>query len=386
MDVLSLQLLDVLTKLPDRALSGKLRRVYQAAARAIAHLSDMDLIQYETALGDSAPDLSLWEEMAPVIRDTVMDVNALLNAIREQFPEQPVGGIADTLSQVIEEVGRVGGGHERRAAEAQKVLHDISRHLSQEITHLGERMRSPQVVSDRWSLLADVQSFRSRFRELMGDLVYSTASAFADVGRKDVVPGYKEELACAILIRSNVVDLARLVGSRVDKLGTAEPEDVQWYAQQLGKDLDVFGKTPAYRALRAQDKRQIIEFRHAVGQVAAKNSAAREELLALAKPFAEFVASLDRVNNREVLIAHDREVWAACGVHLEQADLLQSEKDAAAALASAVSVAQDLYGREPELDGFLRKAKKSPVDGLTGDELRQEISRFRELLSNIPMM
>ncbi|RKH39234.1 hypothetical protein D7V93_40495, partial [Corallococcus llansteffanensis] len=74
---------EILQSLPDRAFAARLRAVYLAAAQAILRLSDLDLVKYETPVVDASPDLSLWEEMAPVIRDTVMDVNALLNVIRE---------------------------------------------------------------------------------------------------------------------------------------------------------------------------------------------------------------------------------------------------------------------------------------------------------------
>jgi hypothetical protein len=262
-DALSIKLLEVLSRISDRGLSLRLRQVYEAAAQAVRRLSDMDLIRYETTVTDASPDLSLWEEMAPVIRDTVMDVNALLNVIRQEFPAPPVGGIADTLASVIEEVGGAG------PAGAEKVLQGLALQLGQEITRLGERMRSPSVVSDRWNLLADLQAFRSRYRQLIGDLVYMTASAFAEVHRKEVVPGYKDELDAAVLIRSTVTDLSRLIATRATKVDEAQPEDVLWFAQQIEKDLDTFGKTPAYRALRAQDKRQIIEFRAAVGKLTA---------------------------------------------------------------------------------------------------------------------
>jgi hypothetical protein len=373
----------------DRALSGRLRKVYLAAASAIARLSDIDLIKYETTVTDGSPDLSLWEEMAPVIRDTVMDVNALLTAIREQFPEPPPGGIAATLSQAIEEAGPLPGvsAHERHAREAEKVIHDSSRQLSQQITHLGERMRSPSVVSDRWNLLAEIQAVRSQFRELIGDLVYLTASLFVEVHRKDVVPGYPEEVKASVVIRSTVTDLTRLLASRVEKVQEADGEDIAWYAQQLEKDLDLFGKTPAYRALRAQDKRQIIEFRHAVGKLAVEESIPKGGLLGPLEPFSDFIGSLSKVNNREVLIQHDREVWAACGVRLEQAENICElhPPEAAEILSQAEEAAQELYGRDPHLDTFLRKVRKNPANGSDAKAVRQELNVFRELLASLPL-
>ena len=41
-------------------------------------------------------------------------------------------------------------------------------------------------------------------------------------------------------------------------------EDVQWHAQQLQNELDAFGRTNAYKALRAQDKRHVLEIRATV--------------------------------------------------------------------------------------------------------------------------
>ena len=181
---LSARLVQVLDAIPDRAFAGRLRKVYLAAAQAIARLGDMDLLQYETTTVEGAPDLSLWEEMAPVIRDTVVDVNALLSVVREEFPAAPAGGLAETIMQAIEEAGPLPEGtiNFRRANEAERTLQAITQQLAQQITQLGERMRSPAVVSDRWNLLADLQAFRSRFREMIGDLVYLSASAFGELG------------------------------------------------------------------------------------------------------------------------------------------------------------------------------------------------------------
>jgi hypothetical protein len=289
----------------------------------------------------------------------------------------------------IEEVGPLPGASadERHAREAEKSIQEISRQLAQQITHLGERMRSPSVVSDRWNLLAEIQAIRFRFRELIGDLVYLTSSLFVEVHRKDVVPGYPEEVKASVLIRSTVTDLTRLLSSRVDKVREADREDIPWYAQQLEKDLDTFGKTPAYRALRAQDKRQIIEFRHSVGQLATKESFPKDELLGPLKPFSDFIASLSKVNNREVLIQHDREIWAACGVQLERAENLCElhPPEAAEILGQAEEEAQELYGRDANLDTFLRKVRKNPASPADPSAVRIELNLFRELLASLPL-
>ncbi|MFL5319849.1 MAG: hypothetical protein ACJ790_09340 [Myxococcaceae bacterium] len=379
----------LLNGLSDRALAGRLRRVYVACATAIDRLSSVDLVKYESTVVDGSPDLSLWEEMAPVIRDTVVDVNAVLTVIRQDFPTNTPGGLADTLSRAIEEAGPLptGSSLARRTQEAERVIQDLGVQLAQEISHLGERMRSPQVVSDRWNLLADLQSFRSRFRALMGDIVYSTASAFAEVSRADVVPRFRDDLKQAITLRAQVADLNRLVADRVKKIREAEPEDLQWCAQQLEKDLDLFGKTAGYKALRAQDKRGVVEFRHEIGKQSVLRTPSKNDLVQIAEPFSQLVSSFTRMNSRDILVEHDRQTWANVGVKLENVETLlgRDPANAAKTFGEAVDMAQALYGREGAMDVFLRKAKKNPVSALQPPQLKQELDKFRELLASLPV-
>ncbi len=92
------------------------------------------------------------------------------------------------------------------------------------------------------------------------------------------------------------------------------------------------------------------------------------------------VRSLSAVNQRQVLIINDREVWAACGVRLERAmGLLDSDPaNAARLLAEAAAIGQSLYGREANMDAFLRKARKAPLASLTGPELRATLENLPE--------
>lgn len=373
----------MLDSIQDRAFAARLRKVYLAAAAAIARLSDMDLVKYETDTVEDSPDLALWEEMAPVIRDTVMDVNSLLAVIREQFPPTIQGGLADVVERAVNETGG-----RTRTEDATSALHAAMHQLAQEVTELGESMRKPETVSDRWNLLSEVQRFRTRFRQDMGNLVFQSAQVFSDVHPREVVPGYQEEIASAVTIRATVSDLLRVIQARADKVREAESEDSQWHAQQLEKELDLFGKTPAYRALRAQDKRAIVERRGKLGLLAGRANAAKPELEAQLQPVVELVNQLMAVNNRQNLQQHDREVLAACGVKLEQVQqqLGSSPEEAGRTLSEAVLSAQELYGRDPQLDAFLRRARKTPIATLAGAELVESVEAFRSLLASIPVM
>lgn len=366
-------LVELLDRLPDRDLAARLDKIYTAAAQAIARLSDIDLVKYETSPAGESQDLSLWEEMAPVIRDTVMGVNVVLSMIREQLPAGYAGGKG------------AGAQFENQAREVAAILREAMQRIAAQVTELGEGLRNPQVMSDRWRLLSEIQRFRTRFREEMGELVYGSALVLEDVHRKEVIPGYAEDVSAAVLVRAMVTDLARVVEVREEKIGEAEPEDIQWHAQQLEKELDLFGHTPAYQSLRAQDKQVVIEFRRRLDAAVTQPRLKREELKALVAPFVQFVQGLMQVNQREVLIAHDREVVAACGVRLEQAEHLLGRDPVAAArgLAEATLGAQALYGRAPALDTILRAARKTSLASLTGPALQEGIDRLRMMLAEL---
>nr|WP_227028152.1 hypothetical protein [Corallococcus soli] len=311
--------------------------------------------------------------MAPVIRDTVMDVNALLNVIREQFPGAPPASPPPS---------RPGSG------DVPGLLQAGMGRLAQSITQLGEAMRNPAVVSDRWQLLAEIQRFRADYREQMSQLVFESASAFGEVSRAQVVPGYEAEVKAAVTVRAITSDLSRIVAARLGKVRDAKPEEVLWNAQQLQTELDAFGRTAAYRNLRAQDKRKIVEARAEVGALAIQTAPDQRELLTVAEGLDALVRSLSAVNQRQLLILHDREVWAACGVRLERA-LMQSKKDpvaSAKALAEAAVSAQALYGRDATMDAFLRKARKLKLATLTGPELLSTIESFQGQLAQLDVM
>ncbi|MBL8934703.1 MAG: hypothetical protein JNM69_09125, partial [Archangium sp.] len=130
----------------DQSFAGRLGRVLEAAARAIDKLGDLELIKYEDAPIDASADLSLWEELAPVVGSTIADVNALLAELASQFPEGEL--------EVDERHARVDEALQRGSAE-----------LRTEVTAFGMRVRDPSVVGDRWNLISELQSFRYRFRD-----------------------------------------------------------------------------------------------------------------------------------------------------------------------------------------------------------------------------
>jgi len=374
-----------LTALPDPPSAHRLRQICEAAAQTLGRLTDLDLLQYESPVTSSSPDLSTWEEMAPVVAGTLREVNAFVDLIRTTLAA-PSPQRGNDLESLVDEAVAELSAESRRRLDA--VLGQAATRLSEQVQALGARVRDPAVVSDRWNLLAEVQAFRTRFREQIGTLVFDAISLFADVDRSDVVPGHSEEVRGAVAVRSSVTDLRRVLEARGDKARVAEPEDVQWHAQHLEGEMDAFGKTAAYRALRAQDKRRIIEYRQHLRDLAAQPLPGKGEVIALCLQFLEFVKGLAVVNQRALLLEHDREVWARTGVKLEQVEAHLREDPAATAaavaLAEAADVAGGLYGRSEQFDEFLRRARRQSFALLAPEDVPRAVEDFRLLVASLP--
>lgn len=343
----------------DSAFAARLRAVHEAAARAIGKLGELDLIKYEDSPIEGSADLSLWEEVAPIVGGTMADVHALITEIAAQFPEGEL--VVDP-----------------RQNQVDQVLQIAARELRAEVGQFGMRVRDPSVVGDRWNLIAELQAFRFQFRNRIGSMVYESASALGECKRREVEPGYEEALGSTLVVRSTTADLRRLMRARIHKVSEAAPEQVVPNAQQTEKELNVFGRTAAWRALRAQDKKEIIEFRQKLQALIARPDVTKIDVLEILEPFVEFVDGFSAVNNREILVDHDQEVQASVGVILERAMNAMNYEEKLAAFNEAVGMGQSLYGRSAEFDSFLRKLRKTP---LTEQTLPAEVEHFLVLLA-----
>ena len=92
-----------LTSVPESQ-ATRLRQVCHGAAAALARLTDLDLLQYESPVTASSLDLSTWEEMAPVVAGTLSDVNAFIDLVRTQLSTKPTPrgiGLASLVEDAV---------------------------------------------------------------------------------------------------------------------------------------------------------------------------------------------------------------------------------------------------------------------------------------------
>jgi hypothetical protein len=369
----------LLANMTHRELAGKLERVYRAASLAIDRLSHLNIVKYEptTVSETDGADLSLWETMAPAIRDTVVDVNALIGAIQETFPrpEQLAEG---------EWVPPPPSLDARLALEVEVVLHASASRLSRRVADLGQRVRRPEVVSDRWALMAELQSFRSDFRAQIGDLVYLTAAALGDVRREEVVPGHAHQVSGLVALRRAAADLRRALASRMERV---EPGKAPALAQRLEEMLGAFISMPATAVLmKTRDKRRLVELREKLRGLVDWPTLEESELRELMEPFLKSLEQLPVELTQGPLAVHDRAMWTTCSARLEQATmhLFLGSPGTERMLREALTSAESLYGRSEGFDQFLRRARATAEQGFTDESMRELLEMFRDRLASLP--
>lgn len=374
----------VLDRVLDPRVAARLERVYAAADRCVAGLRSIDLTALEREEDDGGADLGLWEQVAPTVGQTLAHVSALMQTIDADFPEQ--GGGEDGIDISMDEEAEIDPAETAKAEEAGFAVRAARKIIQQQVAQLGLGVRNPEIVASRWQLLNLLQASMGRFYGAIGDMVFASAVAFGEVKRAEIVPYHAEMLKESLTLRRAAVDLGRVSGLYLERLKTALLSEMPPLLEQLERNLASFGKTPAYRSLWARDKQQFLVHRNRLRALAASPTSA-DEIRAAAISFSTFVSSLTTVNQRELLKDHDREVAASCAMRLEQAEQLRQSApgEAAQLLGEVLRDSWSLYGRDPELDAYLREVKKRGAVSFTAEALAGELSQATQLVARVPL-
>ena len=370
-------------------LHDRVTRLLLAAAEAALSLSDVDLVRHETGDESGGHTLALWEELAPVMGATVESVNQLSATAQREFPPPPEKADVDNLddafgpssSNAEPELPDVIEGNE---IEIAKLVAAVTSGMRRDVTRLGERLRNPTIVSDPWNLISDLLEFRGRMRAGLGELIYQVCSFVAEVERADVIPGYAADLEASILVRQATTNLAFLFRGHAKRIGAASDERIHLALQDSLKDLHAFSRTRALPALRTSDKRIFLETRAQLYRLVKEKPPRTREIKLAAENLARFLDSMSVVSRRENLRLHDRSQLAAAGRALEAAQFELGDPPAARLhLRAAVRAAAELYGRDAQLDAYLRAQRHFPVKWLHDPEIPLELERFGALLAQL---
>ncbi|MHB1845228.1 MAG: hypothetical protein ACYCWW_10390 [Deltaproteobacteria bacterium] len=346
---LPLPLREVLAEIRDEAFRDRLEKVFLAAAGAIGQLRGFDLIRFESETAETGMDLQLLEQVAPVLMETVGQINAVVQAIEESFPQGwRAAGPTPLESQ--------------KAGRTIDILRERSQALRSDVLRLGAQLRSPQMAGDRWNLLDSLQGARGKLRAGLGEMIVDAMNVFVDVDRSDVVPEFDVDIEHALLLRRTLAKLMVALRAHHERMAHSEPIDIPPMLDRLGDVLARLTKTQAWFELRAPDKREFIRFRETLAELVIAG-APPSEARAAVEGFLRFIELLTpTVSRREALKSHDRAALAELTAELERAEaqLPGAPSAATAGVATALEVCDRLYGRDEEIDRFVAGLKGAP--------------------------
>src|SRR5256885_6969955 len=372
----------------DEALRDRVTLLLLAAAEAIVKLGEVDLVRYETDEEQGGHTLALWEEMAPVTGSTVQRVNEVVAGATAQFPPPPETSTEDDLDAAFGPASSAPAAAKKaRNAEEEiaGLVAAVCSGMRRDGTRLGDRLRNPTVMSDPWMLIQDLLEFRGRVRAATGELIYQVCSFVSEVERKDVVPGYLGELEGSLLVRQATINLAFLFRGHAKRVASAGDNRILAVLKDALRDVHSFSRTRALPALRTSDKRIFLETRATLYRLAKVTPPATREIRQAVENLARFLDSMSVVSRRETLRLHDRAQLVRAGRHLEAAQFnLRRPEVARRELADAVKAALALYGRDVQLDAYLRGQRHFPADWLHEQELAPEMARLGEVLAGGP--
>ncbi len=370
------------------ALRRRVSGILLTASEAILKLADLDLVRHEADEERGGHTLALWEELAPVMGNTVQQVNELIAHAGELFPPPPEDEALDDLDEAF---GPARPGSEPAEQRPKSTEEEIAglvaafcSGMKRDVARLGERLRNPQVMSDPWMLISDLLEFRGRVRAALGELIFQVCTFVAEVDRHEVVPGYAAEMESSLIVRQATSNLAFLFRGHAKRIGAAADDRIVAALQDALKDLHAYSRTRALPALRTSDKRIFLETRASLYQLVKASPPRAREIKNAVENLARFLDSMSVVSRRENLRLHDRAQLASAGRHLEAAQFnLGIPEVARRELVDAVQAASALYGRDVQLDAYLRAQRHFPAAWLHDPEIALEIERFGALLAGI---
>ena len=270
--------------------------------------------------------------------------------------------IGSLLEGIDEHVGE--GDDERWAGVVEKVT-SIEYGLRSQIADARSRLDISIAAGEINQVLALLDDTQSSASEGVHALVSAVYQAFVpNVDPATVVPGYLTSLGRALLVRRGLAQLATTLGPNNDVL---QSEETDRHEQVLVTIRDVmlhFVGSVVCRAMRAADRWQMVEFQQ---QIAAEKLPAAK---LTSEGLVKYLDSLRSINQREVLLIHDRRALDNMRDALANArELIDiSPKTAQEMLDKAHSEAQRLRGRNPATDQLLlhleRYAQRMPMPQL----------------------
>lgn len=240
--------------------------------------------------------------------------------------------------------------------------------MTQQLSDAHERLENALKAGETNQVLGLLDDTQSSTSEGVHALVAAVYEEFCpDVNVATVVPGYLTSLGRALLVRRGLADLASKLTPENNLLQGEDPSEYEFALAQIRIQMRQFVGSVVCRAMRAADRWQMTEFEREISEQPLKVARLTSEGLV------KYVDSLSSVNQREVLVVHDRRTLAEMHEAISSARQLLdlSPRAARDEMDRACQAAQRLRGRHPHTDELIIGLDKfSPNSSNPGDSKR----------------
>lgn len=359
--------LEVIDEIDDPALHLRIIAALGACAETLQVLDGFDLSQYEQLDPDVLP-VEVWEQAAPTVREVLLKLHAGIEVLLKTFPApaQPQANEFDLDAAFAEPTSErsvaparharalaidalVEGSTDATAEQLGSTLYSLASMLSRELTEFGKRLRSPQVMTDRWFLLSELQELRGKATKCLEAIAAAIVTAFSNERLELVLPRYVSESLRASALRAAMADLHHDMKRWNTALETADLETSKQLRAAIVSALERLARDPVDAYMRAQDKRHFIEFRWQLRVWPETHSLTA--LRQAVEGFSKFLEVMRGINARVELRTHDKR-------HLLAAWTLMAEKQP---IERALPHLQQAYGRDERLDEWLRTYRRGEI-------------------------
>jgi hypothetical protein len=352
----------IIRRIDDAQLCERVSFILENASATATALRHLDFRRFEEQHYERGSEV-LWRELEPMIAQVIAQMNRFLILLGELFPETDKPAESEAAFDDFDFDLDGNEGSEKPASapaaaakstteQVQELMWSYRPMLESELAKQLERLQSPNVRSEQWTLLGELSEFRDRTIGALHAMVAAMCGVFQKVRAEELFPDARDTLERLMTLRRELADLELDIDFYNRTIAKAENDELPTLIEMLQGKVIEFISNPAYEFLRPPQKQTMRETASELGVHATSDkfrpTAARQSV----DGFAKFLESMRTISLQEVLVDSDKQSAHEGREFLEKAaSFLRSDLDQAIfQVMHAVRRLGQLYGVDREAD------------------------------------
>jgi hypothetical protein len=363
----------ILERIGDEEDRAALEQFFNLAALTIEELGLLDVDRLAYLLSSSGT----YHQAYAIVDALLGRVQSIVVYIEAAFPsehdEKEINFDFELTDNLRHDLGEVKTIQNTALSEN---LNSLAWSVGRGLIQIKSVLESAVQSGDMTHFLLQLDDFRGRTKAGIGEMFYSAVLAHAVARRPDVVPFYQEDVDAGLALRREITVFRSRLGIKQRQLHL-DCQNRDAYAaldglRNLVAELDGFIQSPHFASLHAPDRGISHHLRRQLGELMQMRPLEPGSIVSSVEGLVKFVESLNLVNQRDLLLSHDRESIVSTRQYLELAEGSLARNDLSKAqksLVRAVEAVSTLFGRDPTFDGLLKLLQHVNVGVLGVDDI-----------------